>query len=356
MNPFPRVVIDIDKIVFNFQRITERAHRSGIAVTGVLKGIAGDAKIANHLIEAGMAWIGDSRLDNLGKIKAPAGVQKMLLRLPAFSQLEQVVRCAGQSLNSEIEILQALNSLPESKGHEVFLMVDLGDLREGVSETGILELGRRCRSFQNLRISGIGTNFSCFAGLKPSQLKLEKLVKLANFLTEEYRLPIKYVSGGNSSSLGLLDAGRIPPGINHLRVGEGILLGRETLTGSNLPDLYHDAFIVEAEVIQAQCKPAVPDGETGLDAFGRVPSIPVQEPGIRLLLNLGHQDTPLTGLKPLDSGLTVLGGSSDYLVMASERLVKVGEIVPFLPNYWSLLGLMTSPYVRKVYRTANGSE
>jgi predicted amino acid racemase len=118
---------------------------------------------------------------------------------------------------------------------------------------------------------------------------LEKLVGLVDYLKGECQLPIEYVSGGNSSSLKLLYDGLIPPGINHLRIGEGILLGRETLTGSYLPDLYHDAFIVEAEVIQAQYKPAVPDGEVGLDAFGRVPSISVKEPGIRLLLNLGHQ-------------------------------------------------------------------
>lgn len=350
MRHFPRVLIEVNKIISNFQRIAGRASQAGIAITGVLKGIAGDARISGGLIEAGLCWIGDSRLENLEKIKAPDRVCKMLLRLPALSQLESVLRLSDQSLNSEIEVLQALNHLPEAKGHEVFLMVDQGDLREGVSETDILELGRMGRSLKNLRVSGIGTNFSCFAGLKPSESKLEKLIAIVDCLREEYQLPIEYISGGNSSSLGLLYEGRIPRGINHLRIGEGIMLGRETLTGSNLPDLYQDAFIVEAEVVQAQYKPGVPDGDVGLDAFGRVPSIPLKEPGIRLLLNLGHQDTPLTGLKPLDPDLTVMGGSSDYLVMASQRPVKVGEIVSFLPNYWSLLGLMTSPYVGKVYR------
>lgn len=350
MSHFPRIVIDIEKMVANFQRIARHAHQAGISITGVLKGIAGNPWISNRLIEAGLNWIGDSRLENLQKIKAPDPVRKMLLRLPAFSQLRQVVHYAHQSLNSEIELLQALNHFSELKGHEVFLMVDLGDLREGVSETDILELGRLSRNLKNLKISGIGANFSCFAGLKPSESKLVKLVKLADCLKEEYNLPIEFISGGNSSSLGLLYEGRIPPGVNHLRIGEGILLGRETLTGSNLPDLHHDAFIVEAEVVQAQYKPGVPDGEVGLDAFGRVPSIPVKDPGMRILLNLGQQDTPLTGLKPLDPDLTVMGGSSDYLVMASERPVKVGEVVTFLPNYWSLLGLMTSPYVGKVYR------
>ena len=350
MNRYPRIVIDIGKITANYQIIAKRAREAGIAVTGVVKGIAGDARIAAGLIESGLDWIGGSRLENLQKIDTPAGVRKMLLRLPSFSQLEPVVHWANQSLHSEMEVLKAMDRLADSKTHEVFLMVDLGDLREGVSEAEILELGRECRKLKNLSISGIGANFSCFAGLKPSVAKLAVLVQLADCLKAEYDLPIKWVSGGNSSSLGLLYDGRIPPGINHLRIGEGILLGRETLTGSDLPDLYQDAFIVEAEVIQAKWKPAVPDGEVGLDAFGRVPCLPVKEPGLRLLLNLGHQDTPLTGLKPLDPELTVMGGSSDYLVMASSRPVKVGEVVAFRPDYWSLLGLMTSPYVEKVYK------
>ncbi|HBE79986.1 MAG TPA: alanine racemase, partial [Firmicutes bacterium] len=179
--------------------------------------------------------------------------------------------------------------------------------------------------------------------------KLDKLVTLANIIEAELGVTLDYISGGNSSSLPLLYSGTLPTGINHLRIGEGMLLGRETLTGNLLPDLFRDAFVVEAEIIQAQWKPAEPDGETGLDAFGRKPELPKVEPGIRLLVNLGHQDTPLSGLAPLDPGLTVLGGSSDYLVMAAKDRLKVGQVVRFLPNYWSLLGLMTSPYVEKVY-------
>lgn len=351
MNKSPRILIDLAKLIHNYRIIAEHAYRTGIEITGVLKGVAGDERITASLIEAGLTWIGDSRLENLKKLKTPASVRKILLRLPALSQLEQVVLLASHSLNSEREVLQALDYSAPVKGHEVFLMVDLGDLREGVSETEIAILGRFCRNLNNLSVSGIGTNFSCFGGLKPSWSKLEKLVRIADYLKVECQLPIQYVSGGNSSSLALLYERRIPSGINHLRIGEGILLGKETLTGSSLPDLYQDAFIVEAEVIQAQYKSDILDGEVGLDAFGRIPKFPVNEPGIRLLLNLGHQDTPLEGLKPLDSGLTVLGGSSDYLVMACQKSVKVGDIITFLPNYWSLLGLMTSPYVAKIYRT-----
>jgi predicted amino acid racemase len=347
MTKMPRVLIHLEKIVHNYQKILQRCREAGITLTVVVKGVAGDSRILHTLIDAGLTNIGDSRLENLAPLQSCRNVSKMLLRLPALSRISEVVQYSDISLNTELAALEALNQ--SSAHHQVFLMVDLGDRREGVMEDHFLQLAWQCLKFQNLQLQGIGSNFSCFAGVKPSSVKLTKLVCLSRLIENECGIRLKFISGGNSSSLPLLYSGEIPSGVNHLRIGEGILLGRETLTGSPLPELYHDAFIVEAEITQAQWKPSEPDGETGMDAFGRKPELPSVEAGMRLLLNLGHQDGPLTGLTPLDPELLIMGGSSDYLVMAAKSCPKVGGIVQFLPNYWSLLGLMTSPYVEKVY-------
>ncbi len=347
MSKLPRVIINLPKIVHNYQKINERCNRAGITLTGVIKGVAGDLNIIEALVEAGLRELGDSRLENLSRLPDFSATRKMLLRLPALSLLQETLEMADISLNSETDTLKSLDRL--AKKHQIFLMVDLGDLREGVTEDRLPELGAVCRSLKNIEAIGLGANFSCFAGVIPTIAKLERLSVLAQFLRDEFRLPIRFVSGGNSSSLPLLYSGKMPKGINHLRIGEGILLGRETLFGKVLQDLYRDAFIIEAEIIQSQWKPALPDGEIGMDAFGRKPCLPALEAGVRLLLRLGHQDTPLDGLTPVDPDLTVMGGSSDYLVIASPKKLKVGETVQFLPNYWSLLGIMTSPYVEKTY-------
>ena len=351
MIKLPQILINLEKIVQNYLALNRHAVQAGIRLTGVVKGAAGDPRIARALVEAGLKEIGDSRLENFRKMGDFPRTKKILLRLPGINQVPEAIRLTDPSLNTEPEVLWKLNESAGSEGvwHQVYLMVDLGDLREGVSSETLPELGALCRKLQKIRVVGLGTNFSCFAGAAPSVDKLKKLVSLAGMLREEIGLPIEDVSGGNSSSLLMLFNRTIPPGINHLRIGEGILLGRETFTGSFLPDLYGDAFILEAEAIQVQRKPGRPDGEVRFDAFGRTPDLPVTQEGIRVLLNIGHQDTPLTGLTPLDPSFTVLGGSSDYLVLASERTVKVGEVIRFLPNYWSVLGLMTSPYVGKVY-------
>jgi ornithine racemase len=349
MNKLPRVLIDLSKIVHNYQKIKERCSNAGITLTGVIKGVAGDLKIIQTLVDAGLEEIGDSRLENLKKFKDYRRVRKMMLRLPAPSRIEETIQYSNISLNTEIATLERLNQLATSDPHQVFLMVDLGDRREGVIEDHLQELADCCRHYKNIQVIGLGTNFSCFAGVIPTVAKLVKLANLANDLKIEFGFPLHYISGGNSSSLPLLYSGMIPPTVNHLRVGEGILLGRETLNGSILPDLFPDAFMVEAEIIQAQWKPAQPDGIQGLDAFGRQPDLPKVESGIRLLLNLGHQDTPLSGLTAIDPEVTILGGSSDYMVLASNKSLQVGKAMQFVPNYWSMLGLMTSPYVDKVY-------
>ena len=344
----PRVIIDLDGIVHNYKILTARARQAGITFCGVLKGTAGDRRIAEALVEAGLNEIGDSRLENLERLDLPH-LRRILLRLPALSQVRDTLKQAECSLNSEQDVLKSLDSYGEP--HQVILMTDLGDLREGVpaTEEDLGRLGAFCANLRHLQVAGLGTNFNCFAGAIPTKEKLERLVELAVFLRTEFNLPIHYVSGGNSSSLPLLYNGAIPRGINHLRIGEGMLLGRETLNGEVLPDLIANAFIIEAEVLQVQWKPGRPDGVIGRDAFGRIPEFPEKDAGFRLLLNIGHQDTPLTGLTPFDPRLRVLGGSSDYMVVAAAEPLKVGAVVRFLPNYWSMLGIMTSPYVEKYY-------
>jgi len=50
-------------------------------------------------------------------------------------------------------------------------------------------------------------------------------------------------------------------------------------------------------------------------------------------------------------GISVLGGSSDHLILDVEDAaenVKVGDELEFWPGYGALLALSTSPYVQKV--------
>ncbi|MCT6985900.1 alanine racemase, partial [Salmonella enterica] len=70
---------------------------------------------------------------NLKKIRE-IGCTTCLLRSPCLSEIEDVIRYADISLNSEPIIMRALSQEAQRQGktHQVLLMVDMGDLREGI--------------------------------------------------------------------------------------------------------------------------------------------------------------------------------------------------------------------------------
>ena len=80
-----------------------------------------------------------------------------------------------------------------------------------------------------IRIRGLGTNLSCFAGVVPSEAHMRRLVALAEQVESVAGRPLEWISGANSSALALIAAGHMPKRVNHARMGEAILLGRETV-------------------------------------------------------------------------------------------------------------------------------
>ena len=143
----------------------------------------------------------------------------------------------------------------------------------------------------------------------------------------------------------------MPKEINHFRIGEAIVLGRNVIDRSPWPGTRQDTFVLKAEVVELETKPSVPIGETGQDAFGGTPTFVDRGLRKRAILNIGRQDVVVDGIEPLDPGIVVLGGSSDHLILDVEEAaepVKVGDELAFYPGYGALLALSTSPYVQKI--------
>ena len=163
--------------------------------------------------------------------------------------------------------------------------------------------------------------------------------------------PLELVSGGNSANLPLLASGEMPAGINHLRIGEAIILGRNVLDRSPWPGTRQDTVELVGGIIELQRKPSVPIGRTGQDAFGNTTHFTDRGLRLRAICDLGRQDAAPDAIEPVDPGIEVLGASSDHLIIDvtdAETPVKVGSEVRFLLNYGGLLSASTSPHVRKV--------
>jgi predicted amino acid racemase len=350
---FPYLKIHVDKIEANARAIVDLCARHGIEVTGVTKVTCGRPEVASAMLRGGVSSIADSRLENIHRLqKAGIETRYMLLRLPPLSGVGEVVESVPVSLNSELAVLKALSGAAMKRGrvHEAIVMVDLGDLREGVWPDDLVPFVGEALKLGGIRVSGLGTNLACFSGVLPDEANMSSLVELADDVEQAFNVKLDYVSGLNSSGLELIAKGSVPKRVNHARIGEAILLGRETARRRPWPGTRQDAFTLHAQVLEMKAKPSRPVGARGQDAFGELPQF--EERGVRnrALLNVGREDIVLDGIAPLDSRIRVIGASSGYLAVDVTDVaggVRVGDELGFGVNYGALLRAMTSEYVKK---------
>ena len=310
--------------------------------------------MVNALIKAGVSFLADSRIHNLKKLnKMP--LEKWLIRMPMKCEINEVIKYANVSLNSEIETISLLNdeAKRQNKIHRIILMIDLGDLREGYFEKDELFCDvEKILEMKNISLYGIGTNLTCYGGVLPSSENLGKLVKIKEEIQDKFNINIEIVSGGNSSTYTLIDKGEKIEGINNLRLGEVIMLGKETSYQQSVKGLSQNAFKLYTQIIELKDKPSVPIGKINKDAFGNTPTFEDKGTITRAILAMGRQDIDPDGITPIDSDISVLGASSDHTILEAKNKhkYKVGDVVEFNLNYSALLKAMNSEYIKKEYR------
>lgn len=347
--------IDLDKIKYNTSQVVERCHRKGIAVIGVTKGFSAIHQIVSAMVDGGIDGLADSRMENIIELREKGFTQPItLLRIPRLSNVMEVVQYTDTSINSEISVIKALAQAAHElkKIHQVILMVDVGDLREGVLQEHVLDIAKQITRFKEIKLVGLGTNMGCFGGILPSSDNLGILVKLGLAVEKQLGLKLDVISGGGTSSLLLIGNHEVPDGVNQLRIGEGILLGTDTTNNRKIRWLHQDAFQLRAEVIEVKSKPSIPTGTIGRDAFGNIPEF--IDIGIRkrAIVAMGKQDVNIEGIRPVDERLTILGASSDHLILDiedAEHEIKVGDEIAFSLAYSGLLSVSDSKYVGKLF-------
>lgn len=322
---------------------------------GVSKAILGDPKIAQAMIQGGVKFIADSRLENIQKMKKAGLLTQFVLLRTALSQAEAIVKSVDISLITELEIIKALSCYAklDNKIHQIIIMVEMGDLREGILPCDLSQFIKEVLDLTNINIIGIGCNLACYGGIKPDNQKMHELSELANAIEKEFQINLKIISGGNSANYEWYKSAQDVWKVNNLRLGESILLGCETTNRKTIPGLYTHAFQLVAEVIESKKKPSLPFGEICRDAFGNVPSF--QDRGIhqRVIIALGRQDIQVSNLKS-NQDLEILGSSSDHIILNGKNCdLLVGDEVNFNLDYGGLLAAMTSPFIKKQFISGN---
>jgi ornithine racemase len=347
----PRIEISLSQIRDNARMLSEFYGQKGISLMGVSKAVLGEPSIVEAMIQGGVRFIADSRLENIQKMKnAGLSTQFVLLRT-ALSQAESVIQSVDISLNTEIETLKKLSYYAQAhhKIHSVIVMVELGDLREGILPGDLSQFIQQTLSLSHIKLVGIGCNLACYGGVKPDDKNMSELSERVEIIEKEFQMRLEIISGGNSANYDWYKSTQDVGKINNLRVGESILLGCETISRKAISGLHTQAFQLIAEVIESKTKPSLPFGEICQDAFGNVSRF--QDRGIcqRAIIALGRQDVLVSGLTSHHQ-LEILGSSSDHIILDSQNQnLQVGDEVNFNLDYGALLAAMTSPFIRKKF-------
>jgi predicted amino acid racemase len=310
------------------------------------------------LLQAGVRALGDSRIENIETMRR-AGVRApmILIRSPMISQADRVVASADVSLNTELDVISKLSDAARKAGvtHGIILMVELGDLREGIMPGDLERIVQQMLRFPNIVLKGIGTNLACRSGVSPDTQNMTALGALADSIDAKFGAAmgagLDIVSGGNSANLSWALSGEDTGRVNDLRLGESLLLGLEPLHRQPIDGLYTDAITLVAEVIESKVKPSQPWGEIAQTAFGAPTTVQDRGNISQTIVAIGHQDTDPGGLSP-PRGMDIIGASGDHVILDSgNRHIAVGAEIEFRLNYSALLRSMTSPFVATI---ANG--
>ncbi len=366
---FPRISIDLGIIENNARLVREACARAGIGTVAVVKGVGARPPIAAAIARGGCRSFASSRLEQLAALReaaadlasgVPADATMGLLRAPGRSEAALAVALADWSLQSEAAALEATADAAEARGvrHGVTLMLDLGDLREGWFDRRELVAAalRVERELPSLRLRGIGTNLGCYGAVLPTPENLGVLVDAAREVEDAIGRSLDVVSGGATTSLPLVARGRMPAGVNELRIGEAILCGKDLplFHRVELPGVRGDAITLRAELLEKHVKPSYPIGARLRDAFGACPEYEDRGTRTRLLLGVGKRDVGNHELlTPRDGRVRVVGSSSDYLICEADEPcddLRYGSILEFDALYGAMLFLCDAdPYAAVDY-------
>lgn len=364
---YPALVIDHERLRENVRIVSDWCGESGIFLTGVIKGANGILSVAEDFVAGGARIIASSRLEQLKRCKdAGIGVPLMMIRVPMLSEIEDLVRIAEYSLNSERVTLDALNKAAGDAGvsHKVVLMADLGDLREGYFDYDeLVEIADYVETeLPNLELAGVGTNLGCYGSVMATEDKMLELADLASRVEATVGHQLEIVSGGATSSLMGVFESFMPEKINMLRIGAAILAGpledmRTCYGYSEMEALNDDAFTLEAQVIEVKKKASHPIGTLGVDAFGQKQLYTDRGIRGRALVAIGRADYGDIGdLVPTVPGMTVIGASGDHTILDIEDVkepIKVGDIIRFKLKYSAILRISGSENVKLHERSRN---
>ncbi len=345
-----------DKLHYNYHYLKSLFKDRDIEYGIVTKLLCGNEDFLKEVINLGSGEVHDSRVSNLQKVKEyNPKVQTVYIKPPPKRSIPDIIECADVSLNTEYSTIKMLSeeAVRQNKLHKVLIMIEMGDLREGVLGEHLLDFYSSIFQLPGIAVVGLGTNLNCLHGVMPSTDKLVQLSLYKQLIELKFNRKIPWISGGASVTIPLLLRNQLPRAINHFRVGETLYFGNNLITEEPIENMETDVFELFTEIIELSEKPIVPEGELGEDPSGETHEINEEDYGkkhFRAIIDIGLLDIDPKFLKPKDNRLTVIASSSDMLVVElgeNQMNYEVGDLITFEMEYMGALSILNSDYIEK---------
>lgn len=350
------ISLDRNKLKANYDFLQKMFSERNIEWAVVSKLLCGNEMYLKEVIKLGIKQICDSRVSNLRTIKRlNPDIETVYIKPPPKRSIKKIVEYADISMNTELYTMKLLSdeAKRQNKKHKVIIMIEMGELREGVLRDDLIDFYSQVFELPNIEIVGIGTNLSCLYGILPNQDKLIQLGLYEQLIEAKFQRSISYVSGGSSVTIPLIFQGLLPATINHFRVGETLFLGTDVYNDKPLKGMQTNVFTLYAEIIELVEKPVVPEGDMGTNLEGDSFQFDKYEAGkttCRAIIDLGLLDVEEKHIFPVDDTIKFAGASSDMTVMnlgANKKKYKVGDLIEFHMDYMGALRIFNSRYVEK---------
>lgn len=350
------VTLDIKKLKVNFNYLNTLFSKRGIEWSVVSKILSGNKMYLTELLKFDINQICDSRVSNLKMIKSinPL-IETIYIKPPAKRSVASIIKYADISLNTEFETIKLLSdeAKKQNKTHKVIVMIELGELREGVMGEDFMAFYESIFKLENIKVVGIGANLTCLYGILPNHDKLIQLSLYEQLIEAKFNRQIEYVSGGASVTIPLIFQNLLPKGINHFRVGETLFLGTDVYNNKPFKKMHSDVFRLYSEIIELTEKPMVPEGNLGSNVEGEEFDFDVMnigETSNRAIIEIGLLDVDVNHLELVDKTISIAGASSDMIVIdldENKKKYKVGDLIEFKLDYMGTLRILNSKYIEK---------
>jgi predicted amino acid racemase len=360
------LVIHSEKIKDNIKYLSDYFESHDIEWSLITKVFSGDPTFLKTILTDDVIQkinsVGDSRLTSLRNLrKVNPDLRTIYIKPPAEIYADEVVTYADISLNSSLSTIKALNQAAKNqdKIHQIIIMIELGELREGVNREDIIGFYKSVFNLSNIEVIGIGSNLGCMYGIEPTYDKMLQLSLYKELISAKFKKDLKLISGGTSITLPLVENKVIPKDINHFRIGEAAFFGLSPLNNERFKSLHTETFEFYANIIELNEKNLVPDGVIGDANIGQTSEFDesnLTKTSYKAILDFGLLDVDKEDIEA-EEPMTFVGVTSDMLVIdlgdnktaSGATRYKVGDRVKFKPNYMAVARLLNSKFIDKVY-------